>query len=262
MTMIGHTLNHDRRTAWGLIVRLLLIVIVLLGLVNAALLVIPRLQQPPQPFPGELIYVTTFDAFNDQWTQEPGVSRTEIDGGVLLVSSDEPSEGIFSALDRDLGDFDLTVDARWQVVPDEYGEIAVIFRSVDRANFYALKLRADGAYRVEGVRDGALDILSEWQVSPIIRTGDGATNRIRIVGKAFIFSFYVNDELLPLCLRGQDRRSTWTGPRTGECMSDNGRTRPEMADDTFARGRIALGAVAIAPGIQVVFDNVIIAGPR
>ncbi|MCC7206133.1 MAG: hypothetical protein IT323_02430, partial [Anaerolineae bacterium] len=244
------------------LVRLLLIVIALLALVNVGLLVVPRLQQPATPVPGELIYVTTFDGFNDQWTQERGQTRTEVGGGALLISSDSPNEGIFSALDRDLGDFDLTVDARWQAVPDDYGQVAVIFRSVDRDNFYAFKLRADGAYRVEAVRDGAPDTLSEWQITPVVRTGEGAMNRIRIVGKAFIFTFYVNGEQLALCLRGQDRKSTWTGPRTGQCMSDNGRTRLEMADNAFARGRIALGAVASEPGTQVVFDNVVIAGPR
>lgn len=262
MTMIGRTLNRERRTLWGLVVRALLSIIVLLGLVNAALLVIPRLQLPATPFPGELIYVTTFDAFNEHWSQERGQTRTEIAEGALLVSSDAFNEGIFSALDRDLGDFDLTVEARWQAVPDDYGQIAVIFRSVDAANFYALKLEADGAYKVEAVRGGAPDTLSEWQITPSIHTGEGATNRIRIVGKAFVFSFYVNGELLPLCLRGQDRKSTWTGRRTGQCLSDNGRTRSELADDAFGRGRIALGAVSREPGIQVTFDNVLIAGPR
>lgn len=262
MTMIGQTLNRERRTLWGLVVRLLLIVIVFLALVNGALLVLPRLQQPATPFPGELIYVTTFDDFNDQWSQERGQSRTEIDGGALLVSSDAESDGIFSALDRELGDFDLTVDARWQAVPDDYGETAVLFRVVDPENYYAFKLRADGAFKVLARRGGVDDTLSEWQISPLINTGEGATNRIRIVGKAFIFSFAINGEALPLCLRGQDRKSTWTGPRTGECMSDNGRTRPEMTDDAFPRGRIALGAVAYGPGIQIVFDNVLIAGPR
>lgn len=262
MTMIGRTLNRERRTLWGLVVRVLFFIIVLLGLVNAALLVIPRLQQPATPFPGELIYVTTFDAFNEQWSQERGQARTEIDGSTLLVSSDGENDGIFSALDRELGDFDLTVEARWQTVPDDYGETAVLFREVDPSNYYALKLRADGAYKVVAMRSGALDTLSEWQITPVIHTGEGATNRIRLVGKAFLFEFYINDQLLPLCLRGQDRKSTWTGPSTGACMSDNGRTRLEMTDDAFARGRIALGAVAFAGGIQVVFDNVLIAGPR
>ncbi|MCC7205788.1 MAG: hypothetical protein IT323_00685, partial [Anaerolineae bacterium] len=60
MTMIGQTLNRERRTLWGILVRLLLIVIALLALVNVGLLVVPRLQQPATPVPGELIYVTTF----------------------------------------------------------------------------------------------------------------------------------------------------------------------------------------------------------
>jgi hypothetical protein len=264
MTMIGRTIGQERPSRWDILFRVLALLIVLLAAVNLAVYGLPLLERPEEPFPGQLLYVTTFDAYNEQWTQERGQARTIIADGTLLASSEAESDGIYSALDRDLGNFDLSVDVTWRQVPDDYGQFVVLFRLQDPEHYYAFRVRADGAYRVEVVNGNpsAPDVLSEWQISPHIRIGEGAVNRVRVVAQAFIFSFVVNDELLPLCLRGQDRRSTWTGPRTGECMSDGGRTRDEAVDRNFERGQIALGAYAVTPGLEVTFDNVLVVGPR
>jgi hypothetical protein len=240
------------------------LLIVLLGVFNLVVLLIQVLDKPGTPFPGQLLYVTTFDAYNQQWSMSQGQMRTEIANGALHVISDSVNDGLYSALDRVLTDFDLRVDAQWLKAQSNDSQIGIVFRYQDRKNYYVFRIRGDGAYRVELVNDGNVGVLSEWQISPSIKTALNQVNHLRVVGKSFQFQFYVDDQLLLLCLKGQDKKSTWTGLRTGQCASDNKRTREELVDMTLSQGEIALGAVSgfSDAGVEVAFYNVSIVGPQ
>jgi hypothetical protein len=240
------------------------LIIVLLGVFNLIVLLIQALDKPGTPFPGQLLYVTTFDTYNQQWSMSQGQMRTEITNGALHVISDSVNDGLYSALDRVLNDFDLRVDAQWLKAQSDDTQIGVIFRYQDRKNYYVFRIRGDGAYRVELVNDGNVVVLSEWQVSPNIKTALNQVNHLRVVGNSFQFTFYVDNQLLPLCLKGQDKKSTWTGLRTGKCASDNKQTREILVDMTLSQGQVALGAVSgfSDAGVEAAFDNVLIMGPQ
>lgn len=138
-----------------------------------------------------------------------------------------------------------------------------MFRYQDVNNFYAFKLRGDGAYRVERFQNGTLDVLSEWQIASQALSGLGAFNRLRVVAQSDQLRFFVNDQPVLLCPKGADRRSTWNGLRSGACLSNNRQTAEALVDSAFKTGKIALGAVAGqgATGFRVAFDNVIVRAP-
>jgi hypothetical protein len=262
--MIGQRIARQRRSAWLYLLGAMGLVIVLLGAINLAVLLVQALDKPQTPFPGQLLYVTTFDAYNQQWSPNQGQMYTEINNGELHVVSEAVDDGPYSVLDRVFGDFDLRVDSRWVKVSSDDTQLVVIFRYQDRNNYYALKIRGDGAYSVELRKDGNVDVLSQWHISPAIKTALDQVNQLRVVAKSYIFSFYINDQQLPLCLKGRDKRSTWTDLHTDKCLSDGGQTRQEIVDLTFNQGAIGLGAKSgfSDAGVEAAFDNVLIMGPQ
>jgi hypothetical protein len=262
MSAIGRLPNRSRRPLWRRLFLLLFVVLAALLLANAGLIAYRAAQQPALPAPGELVYVTTFDAFNDQWSQFPGQVRASIADGQLQLASDAPAAGGYSELNQVFTDFDLRVEATWQASKSQADSFGVLFRIQDPENYYMFKIRADGAYRVELVSANVVEVLSQWQVSPHVRKGEASRNQLRVVAQNYLFYFYANDQLLPLCLRGNEKRSTWSGLNTGECLTNGGRTRDEVVDPTFRSGRFGLGVVAGEAGVAVNFDNLTVLGPR
>ncbi|CAG1012307.1 hypothetical protein ANRL4_04620 [Anaerolineae bacterium] len=262
MGVIGHRILRQHRSVWSLIMLALVGVIFALGVVNLLVIVLRSLDTPPDVIPGQLQYLSTFDAYNEQWTVFQGQVKAEILDDELRITSDAPNEGAFSELSRAFRDFDLSVNVRWEKIAGEADQAGILFRYKDLSNYYMFKIRSDGAYRVEIMKDGQVEALSQWQISSRILTAPGAVNQLRVVGHAFIFQFSVNDTPLPLCLKGNDKRSTWNGLSSGQCISDGGRTREQIVENSFEFGQIALGAVAGDAGLVVAFDNVVILGPR
>jgi len=237
----------------------MLIVIVLLGLTNLAILGIRSLDRPSRPNPGQLLYASTFDAYNEEWSQFEGQMSSEITDGSLVITIGAAGDGAYSVLNHDFSDFDVRVDARRLAANDEYDEIGLLFRYLDVKNYYMFMIRGDGAYRVQRVKDGTIQVLSEWHVSPTILTGLNTVNQVRVVGRGGAFQFYANDQQLILCPSGpQKQKSTWSGD---QCLSNNKETSPRLLDDTFDYGKIGVGVFSNEPGIQVAFDNILVYGP-
>lgn len=261
--MIGRPLLRQRRKLWFYLFAALALALVVLALYNGVLFVIARLERVPVPQPGELLYISTFDAYNTQWSQFQGQMSAQIEGGVLRFAIDDVNNGVYSVLDQTLSDFDVSADMRWLKLPGDSGQVGLLFRYQDLTNYYVFKLRADGAYRVEQVKDSTPETISEWQISPHVRTGENSMNTMRVIGRGNTFAVSVNGEALPLCLKGSDRKSTWTRRDSGKCLSNNQQTSPAFSDDSFTTGKIALGAASDVdvPGLQVAFDNVIVLGP-
>jgi hypothetical protein len=261
--MIGQRLTRSPRyRLFRRVAALLLVIAAVLGAVNLGLIVIRNFDAPTNPVPGQLLYLSTFDTFNDQWRQFPGQQSAEARDGQLLLVSDNPKEGFYSDLDRSFGNFDISVDATWVQTQSLGDEIGILFRLQDKQNYYMFKIRGDGAYSVVSMKNGQEELISQWQRSPYIKLGDGQTNRLSVKATNFLFQVYVNDYLLPLCLKGSSVRSTWEGIDSGVCISSP-RVRPEFVDEAFSNGSLALSiSSGTTPGLRVAFDNVYITGPR
>jgi hypothetical protein len=238
---------------------ILLVIIALLGLVNLALYGLKALDRPARPRTGQLLYASTFDAFNEEWSQFQGQMSSQIEDGRLKIAINASRDGAFSVLNHDFSDFDVRVNATRLTAPDDYNELGVLFRYHDPADYYIFKIRGDGYYRVERRKEGQTEILSEWHASPAVLIGVNAVNQLRVVGKGDSFQFYVNDQPLILCPAGpQKLKSTWSGD---QCLSNNKETSARLLDESFDFGKIGVGVRADVPGVQVAFDDVLVYGP-
>lgn len=266
--------KQTRPRLWRAAASLLLILMAALGVLNLLLAALISADQPTNAPSGTLLYISTFDddeetdaddTFNAQWTLYTGQDSAQVEGGVLFISIGSAG-GVFTDLNQPFADLDAEVLTSWESgAPDiiEAAEASLMFRYQDVNNFYAFKLRGDGAYRVERLQAGKLDVLSEWQIAPQALSGLGAFNRLRVVAQGDQFRFYVNDLPVLLCPKGEDRRSTWNGLRSSACLSNNQQTAEFLIDSAFKTGKIALGAVAGqgASGFRVAFDTVIVIAP-
>lgn len=224
-----------------------------------------------RPEPGELLYATTFDDFNDEWDVYAGRDAVQVqavpdEGGqpnpalIVEYGSGAPDEVVWSVLDRKFSDFDLRVTARLLEGPVDQNQFGVVFRYRDESNFYIFRISADGYYSLGRVRNGVQEKISDWGVSELIRQGN-ALNEIRVIGYGDEFRFFINGQPAPLCLKGENETSMWAnweGP--GICYTSE--PAAVFRDEAFAQGRIGLAAGTIdGSDVAVAFDDVIVTGP-
>ncbi len=295
---LGAERIRRRRSRYRWIVTALLIIAIstltALGVVHAVLT--DAIELPlPDVAPGELLYLTTFDGYNDEWdegeivTDETGNQRLEI--SIDLVTNIN-EESLFSLLDRKFRDFDMRVTlTQLESDPTHDNEIGVIFRYRSNEEYYLFKISGDGYYRLLKIspdsddedEDADVETISTWiptttitandpPYSTLIRPGRhneiqsplDATNEIRIIGRGDKFWFYVNGEPLLLCLRGLRGNSMWVANESA-CVEGNIATYI-FQDDDYKQGQIGL-SVAYSPSsdtnfpITVAFDNVVVVGP-
>jgi hypothetical protein len=232
------------------------------------------------PDPGQFLYATTFDAFNDEWDIYPGRDSAQIAasetlslaatdnpvaalaGNALTVAygSPMPDEVVWSTLSRKFNDIDLRVTTRQVSGPIDQSQYGVIFRYRDTKNFYIFRISSDGYYLLAKVKDGVQEKISDWGVTEAIHQGQAA-NEIRIVARGDEFRFFVNDQPMPLCLKGTNETSmwaSWEGP--GICYTDE--LTYVYTDGSFKQGRIALAAGTIdGSPVAVAFDDLLMVGP-
>lgn len=220
--------------------------------------------------PGSLLYATTFDEFTEDWAQYSGRLEAEIADGVLRISAATAQSGPFSETYQHFGDFDLGISAKAVEGPLN-NAFGVIFRLQDQGNnipaddsYYLFLISSDGYYQVRRVIEGNSKEISTWIPSDVIRQGVGAdapTNRLRVIAEGNVFQFFVNDELLPLCIPNQpDAHSTYND-LTGECH--DGQMLTTLHDEAILTGQI--GAVVLTlsePNLTVEFDNLIVRVPE
>lgn len=222
-----------------------------------ALILLAACGTVPTPRPGELLYLTTFDAYNDDWQQLEGRLSYQVVGEgsdpAMEIIIDDVNSGTFTLMEyQEFGDFDLTVEAAQVNGPDNNG-YGVIFRHRDNQNYYLFLISGDGYYQVVRRLEGADEELSDWAQSEVIHQGQAA-NTVRVVAQGDTFTFFINDVQVPLC-------PTLWHPLTGECM-DAEATR-QLVDGSFPQGRIGLAARSFdQPGVVVRFDNLIVCGPQ
>ncbi|NJL93588.1 MAG: hypothetical protein HC915_07585 [Anaerolineae bacterium] len=134
-----------------------LIVVVLVALSITFAVLTRQVELPPAvPEPGELLYSTTFDAYNDEWDLPQGRQSAEIVDGELILSEGVglPDSGFYSLLkDRRFSDFDLRLHTR-QLSGSDDNRYGVIFRQRDVDNYYHFEISGDGFYRLLKAEDG------------------------------------------------------------------------------------------------------------
>ena len=161
---------------------------------------------------------------------------TEIDAGVLRISTSQPGQIWWSNPGRDFADVIVTAQARQADGPDDnaYG---VICRYQDEANFYLFLISGDGYFTIGKYESSSPQVtyLTEdgrFQPSDTINQGV-ATNLIR--------ASCIGNEL---------------------SMAINGIPVITVTDSTFATGDVGVGVSALQPGTAVVeFDELLVIAP-
>jgi hypothetical protein len=227
------------------------------GLLSLTLMLLAACGTIPAPRPGELLYLTTFDAYNDDWQQLEGRLAYQVVGAehnpAMQIAIDVANSGTFTIMEfREFSDFDLIVNATQVAGPDDNG-YGVIFRHQDNQNYYVLMISGDGYYQVLRRLEGVDEVLSDWAPTPVIQQGQ-ATNAVRVVAQGDTFTFFINDEQVPLC-------PTLWHPVSGDCV--DAEPTMQLVDDSFSQGRIGLAARSFDDsGVVISFDNLLVCGPQ
>lgn len=201
---------------------------------------------------------------------------------VISVNSQNRGEGQFSLLDRKFRDFDLRVTTtQLQSAPDHANTYGVMFRYRDNENYYRFEISGDGYYQLVKVKDGTTEKISTWIPTTqnptlpfkptLIRPGfempittvEDTRNQIRIVAKGDRFWFFVNNQHVQLCQKGENRITTYD-EYAYECKSDT--LTDFYQDGDFKQGQIAFFAgyasnSALEYPISIAFDNLFVVGP-
>lgn len=212
------------------------------------------------PRPGEVLYTATFDGDLDDWEQYEGRNSAQIQNGVMRLFVGLPQDGSYSAASPYFSDFDARLEMRAVEGPEDNG-YGVIFRQKDRGTYFIFLISSDGYYRVKRLVNNNSRIISNWNASPLINLGIGATNHLRVVGRGDRFQFYINGQRVQLCIPDNPEGESTPLPN-GECRG--GRWSDTLVDDSIRYGRIGVTVevdLAQEPNVLVEFDNVIILGP-
>jgi len=218
---------------------------------------------------GELIYATSFDGDMADWSQDErsGFSYRAQDSALRMAIAPDPTRsgqhGI-SNWSAYLADFDVQVAVRLLegIFDGSHNNgYGVVFRRYDAQNYYLFILSNDGSYRVIRVLDGKSKIMSDWIWADTIKREVNAQNRLRVVSQDDRFQFYINDQLLQLCIP-DNPDGTSTFDFNGNCM---GTMKTELIDDSIPYGHVGVGVdldVGRDEGFTVAFDEVVIYAPK
>lgn len=181
-------------------------------------------QQPISDLP----YVEEFDNPSSGWETTSNLSAdVRYEEGTLRVIVKQERLIQWSVAGRRFRDGVLETDVRVRGGPTDNG-FGVVFRFVDRKNFYHFTISSDGYWRAGLMKEGEWQNWGDWQPHPAIRGGSEA-NRIRVEMRGERFTFYVNDQLLG-----------------------------SYSDPSFPEGDVGVLALSLidAPGVDVAFERV------
>lgn len=246
---------------------------------------------------GDLLYVSAFDGFLDEWDLYTGQQNTQIVDDALQIGVTTPGTDAWSTANHVFADFDVTLKVQAVDGPIDNG-FGIIFRfqsgneaacdlpmvilcgiadmsqwanaairqvvdvrsGADSNQYYTFLISSDGYYSVWKVENGVEEKLSAWIASPLINQDLNAENTIRVVGRGSQFQFFINGEQVNLCIPDDPEAvSTVSG---GECIE--GTMKGVLSDDSIPIGQ--LGAIARATltggsGVVIQFDNMTVFSP-
>lgn len=244
--------------------------------------------------PGELLYVSAFSGFTDEWDLYDGQQSARIVDEELELKVRSPQTAAWSAARPRFDDFDLRVSLSASDGPIdnamgivfharglEDGECdlpAVILCGIEefiplagaalRQAFapavsesrYAFLISSDGYYSLRRTEAGVTKVLSAWIPSEHVNQGLGARNALRVVARAGSYRFAINGAPVSLCIPNDaDASSTFVG---GECI--DGAMQDVYRGDPLASGKLGLIAQTTATGgagVGVRFDNLLVFSP-
>ena len=244
--------------------------------------------------PLELLFVSAFDGFTDEWDLYSGQQSATVSDEQLELQVRSPQTATWSAARHRLRDFDMSVSAVAHAGPidNAYGVIfhardaadgacdlpAVIlcgigdllpiagaafrqvFEPTESGGYFAFLISSDGFYSLRKTEGDETKPLSAWISSPLINQGLGAVNTIRVTAHDASYRFFINGALAPLCLANDPKAtSTFVG---GQCI--DGSMRDSYGDEPGMSGKLGLIAQSTATGgggVVVRFDNVLVISP-
>ena len=148
----------------------------------------------------DLLFEDSFDGVSSgNWRTEADESgRTAMVDGLMIVEINSPNILQYTALgDEKFSDFDLEVDATF--LSSSLGStLGILLRMVSPDDFVRFEIMADGRYMIERFNpDGSwVRYLDDWESNPVLITGYGAANHLRILADGPEIAFFANDELL------------------------------------------------------------------
>ena len=242
--------------------------------------------------PGDLLYISTFDAFEDEWQQYSGRLSAQILDSAMRISVDNVQSAPYSLTQPYFNAFDATLTARASAGPEDNGfgmvfglqdnpddcdmplrllcdlaqidllsvPLRLLFRPAGSAptSYYMFLVSSDGYYSLWRSSGDNARRISTWISSDLIYQGIGATNQLRVVVRGDRFQFFINEQNVDLCLANDPaNESTYFG---GECV--DGTMQNVLIEPDYLGGR--LGVVARSDresGVVVDFETLIITSP-
>jgi len=246
---------------------------------------------------GDLLYVSAYDGFLDEWDLYEGQQNAQIIDDALQIGVTSANQASWSTTQHIFADFDMTVKAQAIEGPID-NAFGVIFRlqsgaedtcdlpmvilcgvadiapllnvavrqlvddtsGTDSIHYYTFLISSDGYYSVWKVENGVEEKLSAWIASPLINQDLNAENTVRVVARGSQFQFFINGEQVSLCIPNDPEAvSTYSG---GECI--DGTMQGVLTDASIPSGQ--LGTIAQATqtgggGVVIQFDNLLVFSP-
>lgn len=147
-----------------------------------------------------LVFEDAFDSNVNDWDignfdDDYLITREHIANGVLQIEA-EAKKGFFALREPDiknLEDFYVSADIQ-QLDGTKGSKYGIIFRSIDRKNFYWFGIRNGNGFEVNAKFDGEWHTLVSYRRSPAIHpTG---VNHVAVSGRGSHFELFINDELV------------------------------------------------------------------
>lgn len=243
---------------------------------------------------GELLYVSAFSGFADEWDLYDGQQSAKFVDEQLELTVASPQTATWSAARHTFRDFDLSVRATVSQGPVD-NAFGVIFHARDRGEgdcdlpaiilceadrllplagaalrqllpltdsrgHYAFLISSDGYYSLWKTEGGTTERESDWIDSPHIRQGLGAENTLRVVARDTTYRFFINGAQVSVCIpNNETATSTYS---YGECIE--GAMLDAYQDARHPAGKLGLIAQSTATGgggVGVRFDNLVVLSP-
>jgi len=244
--------------------------------------------------PGELLYVSAFSGFEDEWDLYDGQQSASIVDEQLELKVASPQTAAWSVARHQFRDFDLTVRATASQGPID-NAFGVVFQARDRRDsdcdlpaiilcevgrqlplvgaamrqfwpatdsrgHYAFLISSDGYYSLWKTQAGTTKLESAWIASPHIRQGLGVENTLRVIARDSSYRFFINGAQVQVCIPDDDNAtSTYSD---GLCLDgDMLDVYRDAAHPTGKLGLIAQSTATGGGGVTVRFDNLLVLSP-
>ncbi len=155
-----------------------------------------------------------------------GTTAVYLKSGELRIAVDEENTLAWSAIDRELADFYVEVDAihREGSLDNQFG---FLVRMDAEPNYYLFAASSDGWYTIQMLLEDEWEPLVDWTESAFIEVGEGSVNTLGLLAEGDTYTFLINDTIVD-----------------------------DVTDNTLDGTLLALNAAAFgSPPVDIGFDN-------